>query len=182
VELVKAWRVRQQSASASPRNDGGSSPTPYSAILAISPALASEVRCLLPSFRLCAFRPFDSSPLPGEYTKRSCRGSRHGDGFRPRGVPIDLMANAFMDHWIRGHGSWSFESGRCFGSEGSEISKHRPVALLLSVNQRGVTLLMVLSIAQSNTSTYLNPTTVSRFMMLLSFGWRSLFRFYLMLY
>jgi hypothetical protein len=73
------------------------------------------------------------------------------------GPDMDLVVDAYVErlaHWIRGHDCWSFESGRYFGSEGSEIQKHRLVALLPRVNRPGVTPMMVPSIAQSSFQTY----------------------------
>jgi hypothetical protein len=70
---------------------------------------------------------------------------------------VYLVVNAYVDrlaHWIRGHDCWSLESGRYFGSKGSEIKKHRMVGLLPRVNRPGVTPMMAPSIIQPTVSTY----------------------------
>ena len=70
---------------------------------------------------------------------------------------MDRVVNEYVErlaYWIRGHDSWSLESGRYFGAKGPEIKEHRLVTLLPKVKQPGVTPMMAPSMVWSNQVTY----------------------------
>jgi hypothetical protein len=61
------------------------------------------------------------------------------------GPDMDPIVTAFVErlaHWVRGLDCWSFESERYFGTEGTEIQKHRLVTLLPRSRRPDVTPMM----------------------------------------